>query len=61
MPTDVRKRSALPIIVHFSSLGFAPLTGIARVSGGGIAGRPKAFRTSGGKAAQFFLKTRFAS
>src|SRR5438552_7184946 len=51
MPTDMRKRSALPSNVQ-SEFGAAPhQLGIAQNPVGWLAGRPEAFRTSGGTAA----------
>jgi len=51
MPPDVRKRSALPFR-FIMNLGLRPnKLGIAQNPNGGLAGRPKAFRTSGGIAA----------
>jgi hypothetical protein len=56
MPPDVRKRSALPFRFVMNS-GLRPnKLGIAQNSDGGLAGRPKAFRTSGGRAEAFLGK-----
>jgi len=56
MPPDVRKRSALPFRFVMNS-GLRPnKLGIAQNPNRGLAGRPKAFRTSGGIADDFLGK-----
>jgi len=50
MPSDVRKRSALPLI-GTAIWGCAPKTGRSPIFNIELAGRPEAFRTSDGIAA----------